>query len=105
MNLNYSVPPGLVVSRHRRIYPKLGGDLAQACERLASGLRVPGIVIVLFRGNVEEIEVAAAFGEYFKIESKAFRDLAGEILRGSYEKSLAAASEGCLMFAQATGAK
>jgi hypothetical protein len=88
-----------------QIYPKFGGDLRYACQRLAEGLDASGVVIVLYRGEREEAEIGMTFGPGLEIDAAGFCALADDLLENAYSASLSAADRACVMLAEATDAK
>src|ERR1035441_5650331 len=86
-------------------YPKLGGDLDYACQRLGKGLDAIGVVAVLYRGMNEEAEMCITFAPGVKIKPEEFRKLTNEILENTYSTSIAKANKACMMLAEATNSE
>lgn len=86
-------------------YPKLGGDLAYGCQRLAEGLGAVGAVVVLYRGKTEQTEVGMTFALQLKVDAAAFRRLMDEILKNLYATSIGISNKACVMLAGATDAE
>jgi len=86
-------------------YPKMGGDLVAACERLAKGLGLVGAVIILYRGKKVDAEIGMSFAPNLKVGPNAFRELTNSIINGEYSTSLNTPNGGCMKVAEATDAE
>jgi hypothetical protein len=86
-------------------YPKLGGDLDSACQRLGKGLDAIGVVAVLYRGMNEKAEMCITFAPGVNIKPEEFRKLMNAILEDTYSTSIAKTNKGCVMLAEATNSE
>jgi len=89
-------------SRH---YPKLGGDLAYGCQRLIESSGAGSAVVILYRGENEQTEVAMQLAPWLDIGAAAFRRLTDEILKDTYAASIGTANKVCKLLMTATSAE
>ena len=87
------------------IYPQLGGDLAYACERLGKGLGALGVIIILYRGEGRQTEIALSFAPSFETDSAEFERLTTHILADVYSTNISKSDKACEMLCKATAAE
>jgi hypothetical protein len=87
----------------RKFYPKIGGTLTWACEKLATGMGMDGSIIVLYRGKKELAELAMSSSPTLNLEPAVFRRLTDQIVNHNFPD--VAPHPACIKFAEATGSE
>jgi hypothetical protein len=83
-----------------RFYPKIGGTLTWACEKLATDMGIDGSIIVLYRGKNELAEMGMSFSPELNFGPESFRQMIDPILKRNFSDFKP--HKACVRFAEAT---